>query len=334
VQITDFYGSFGLVTVFAVVLAQQLGAPLPALPVLLLAGAKAIDEPMHGAYALMLAVAASSIGNLVWFCAGRRYGYRVLRLVCRLSLSADSCVRRTETKFERYGLASLVVARFIPGLATLAPPLAGALGIRTAPFLTFSGVGTALWAGSGLVLGLLFYRQIDWLAARLAALGGLAILVVAALLALYVAYRAVDRWRFLRSLRAARIGVHELFDLITKGDQPVILDVRSATHRSLDGRSIPGAQPLDLERLEEALVKIPRHREVVVYCACPNDATAFTTAMLLRKRGIRRVRPLAGGIDAWVDAGLNIERLLPVTAETNPPSRRNAGATRPGHHAS
>jgi membrane protein DedA with SNARE-associated domain/rhodanese-related sulfurtransferase len=309
VQISDFYESFGLLTVFAVVLLQALGAPIPASPLLILAGAKAMDAPLHGVYALALAVAASGMGSVPWFYAGRRHGYRVLKLVCRLTLSPDSCVRRTESAFERYGVASLVVAKFIPGVARVAAPLAGALRTPLVPFLIYSGAGAALWAGSALVLGLLFNKQIGWLLARLADMGGLALVVLAGLLALYMAWRLVDRWRFLRSLRAARIGVTELYDMITKGDAPVILDVRSRTHRALDGRSIPGARPVDPDRLEETLVTGWREQEVIVYCACPNEASAFKVAQLLRARGIRRVRPLAGGIDAWVDAGLNIEPL-------------------------
>jgi membrane protein DedA with SNARE-associated domain/rhodanese-related sulfurtransferase len=307
VEITDFYGSLGLVTVFAVVLLQQLGAPIPASPILVLAGAKAIDDPLHGVYAVALAVAASGIGSIPWFYAGRRYGYRVLKLACRVTLSPDSCVRQTESTFERYGVASLVVAKFIPGLARVAAPLAGALRIRLIPFLIYSGAGAALWAASGLVLGLVFHRQVAWLLDRLAELGGLGVIALAAVLAIYVAFRFVDRWRFLKSLRAARIGVMELYEMISKGDDPLILDVRSETHRRIDGRSIPGARAVDPERLEETLSAIRRDQEVIVYCACPNEASAFKIAMLLRKRGIHKVRPLAGGIDAWVDAGLKTE---------------------------
>jgi membrane protein DedA with SNARE-associated domain/rhodanese-related sulfurtransferase len=306
---TGFYESFGLLTVFTVVLLQTLGAPIPASPLLILAGAKAMEDPLHGVYALALAVAASGIGSVPWYYAGRRHGYRVLKLVCRVTLSPDSCVRRTENAFERYGMASLVVAKFIPGFARVAAPLAGALRLRLAPFLIYSGAGAALWAGSALVLGLLFHQQIDWLLGRLADMGGLALVVLAALLALYIAWRLVDRWRFLRSLRAARIGVTELYEMITKGDAPVILDVRSRTHRARDGRSIPGARPVDPDRLEDTLVTSWREQEVIVYCACPNEATAFKVALSLRNRGIRKVRPLTGGIDAWVDAGLNIEPL-------------------------
>jgi len=297
----DFDG-LGLAAVFTVVLLQQLGAPIPASPLLILAGAKAVDEPLQGVSALALAVAASGLGSIPWFYAGRRYGYSVLKLVCRLTLSADSCVRQTERTFERYGLASLLVAKFIPGLARVAAPLAGALRVPIVSFLVYTSGGAALWAASGLALGLLFYRQVDWLLGRLAELGGIGLVLVAALVALYVAFKAVDRWRFRRSLRAARIGVKELYDMITRGDDPVILDVRSASHRKIDGRVIPGARALNPEQPEESILTLARGREVVVYCACPNEATAFKVALDLRKRGIRRVRPLAGGIDAWYEA--------------------------------
>jgi membrane protein DedA with SNARE-associated domain/rhodanese-related sulfurtransferase len=299
--IADLNG-IGLAAVFGVVLLQQLGAPIPASPLLILAGARAVDDPMQGAWALALAVAASSLGSVPWYYAGRRYGYRVLKLVCRITLSADSCVRQTERVFERYGLPSLLVAKFVPGLARVAAPLAGALRTPMLAFLVYTSGGAALWAGSGLVLGLLFYRQIDWLLGRLAGLGALGLVLLVAFLVLYVAFKAVDRWRFLRTLRSARIGVKELYEMISRGEEPVILDVRSASHRKLDGRIIPGARPMDPEQPEESLLILAREREVVVYCACPNEATAFKVALALRKRGIHRVRPLEGGIDAWFEA--------------------------------
>jgi len=302
VHITDFYESYGLLTVFAVVLLQQLGAPIPASPLLVLAGAKAMEDPVHGVWALILASAGSAIGSIPWFYAGRRYGHRVLKLVCRISLSPDSCVRRTEGAFERYGVPSLIVAKFIPGFARMAAPLAGALRIRLGPFLLYTSAGAALWAASALALGLVFYRQIDWLLDRLAAYGGFGLAFLTALLLLYVAFRFFDRWRFARTLRGARIAAAELYEMITRGEEPLVLDVRSESHRKIDGRAIPGAKPVDPERIEEGVLTMARGREVIVYCACPNEATAVKVALSLRKHGIRRVRPLAGGLDAWVAA--------------------------------
>jgi len=283
------------------VLVQQLGAPIPATPVLMLAGAHAAADPLYGVYALALAILASAIGSLPWFWAGRRYGYRVLKLVCRISLSPDGCVRQTENLFQRYGAAALVVAKFVPGLARVGPPLAGTFRFGAPAFLLFYGAGNALWAGVGLVAGLVFRAEIEWLVEWLAVFGGQALLIVFGFVALYVTYRWLARRRFLNSLRASRIGVAELRAMIGRGDAPIVLDVRSRTHRELDPRMIPGARAVDLEELEAALPDIPTGRDVVVYCACPNDATAVKVAMLLRSRGIGRVRPLAGGFDAWVN---------------------------------
>jgi membrane protein DedA with SNARE-associated domain/rhodanese-related sulfurtransferase len=292
----------GLIAVFSVVLVQQLGAPIPATPVLMLAGARAAADPLHGAYALGLAILASAIGSLPWFWAGRRYGYRVLRLVCRISLSPDACVRRTETLFERYGAASLVVAKFVPGLARVGPPLAGTFRYGAGGFLFFYGLGNALWAGAGLVAGVVFQAEIDWFIGALALFGGHAVLVVLGLLALYVAYRWLVRRRFLASLRTSRIEVAELKKRMERGEMPIVLDVRSSTHRKLDPRMIPGARAIDLEDLDGPLAQIPGGRDVVVYCACPNDATAVRVATLLRRHGISQVRSLAGGFDAWFKA--------------------------------
>jgi membrane protein DedA with SNARE-associated domain/rhodanese-related sulfurtransferase len=301
VHITDFYESYGLLTVFAMVLLQQLGAPIPASPILVLAGAKAMEDPVHGVWALLLAVVASTVGSVPWFYAGRRHGYRVLRLVCRISLSPDSCVRRTESAFERYGVASVIVAKFIPGFARVAAPLAGALQVHVHSFLIYTAAGAALWAGSALVAGLLFNRQIDWLLDRLAAFGVLGLILLIALLALYIAFRFVDRWRFRRQLRSARIAAAELYEMIRRGDDPLVLDVRSESHRKIDSRTIPGAKPVDPDRIDEGVLTIARLREVIVYCDCPNEATAVKVALLLRRHGVRRVRPLTGGLDAWVE---------------------------------
>ncbi len=288
-------------------LVEQLGAPVPALPVVLFAGARGIGDPFHLLYALVLATVASTIGDLAWFWAGRRYGHRVLRMLCRLSLSPDSCVRQTESTYERRGAATLVVAKFVPGLATVAPPVAGALGLRLSAFLVYSSAGAALYYGAALALGLVFHNQIDWLLERLTDLGLRALLVVVALFALYVAYRWWDRSRFVKSLHRGRIDADELSGMMDRGEDPIVLDVRSRTHRELDRRRIPGARGVELEDLERTLADVPRGREVVVYCACPNEVTAVKVAMLLRDRGFERVRPLAGGIDAWVAAGREIE---------------------------
>lgn len=303
------FAQYGLAALFAVVLAEQLGLPLPALPALLLAGALAADDPLYGVAALALAIVASTLGDYVWFRAGQRHGHRVLRLLCRISLSPDACVRQTENAYERRGVATLVIAKFVPGLSTLAPPLAGALGLSVSNFLLFNTAGAALWAGAGLIAGLLFHRQIDGLLAWLAQMGVVAALLLGAALALYIGYRWWDRRRTLGRLAGARITPAELAGRLTGDDPPLILDARSRLGREADGSRIPGALAVDLDDLDSVLAKIPAGREVVVYCACPNDASAVKLAWLLTQHGHTRVRPLAGGIDAWREAGLVLDTL-------------------------
>ncbi len=308
-SLSELFREYGLASVFVVVLLEQIGAPIPALPVLLLAGAAATQDPLYGLYALVLAMVASTLGDLAWYAAGRRYGHRVLKTLCRVSLSPDSCVRQTENTFERRGAATLIVAKFLPGLSTVAPPVAGALGLRPGTFLIFNGAGAALWAGVGILAGLLFHGQIDWLLERTSELGGPALAIVAALLAAYIGWKWWERHRFLKSLEAARISVDELYAMMGRGEKLVILDVRSKTHRDLHGLRIPGALPFDLDAIDHVASGISPDHEVIVYCACPNDASAVNVAGILRRRGFKRVRPLAGGIDAWTAAGLGLEQI-------------------------
>jgi membrane protein DedA with SNARE-associated domain/rhodanese-related sulfurtransferase len=302
-------GEHVLPTLFGALLAHQLGIPIPAFPLLIWAGAVSYGDPLLVAQAFVIATLAGALGNLPWYFAGRRYGYRILKLVCRVTLSPDSCVRQTENAFDRRGPSMLVVSRFLPGVETVAPPLAGALSLPLGRFILYDAAGSALRAAAGIALGLVFHDQVAWLLDRLTTLGTNAVLLLGALLGAYVAWRLAQRWRFLRSLRTARISVHELNDMMSRGQDPVVLDVRTAAHRRLDGRQIPGAHPVDLDALESTLERVPRDGEVVVYCACPNEATAAKVALKLRARGFRRVRPLGGGIDAWMSAGLAVERI-------------------------
>jgi len=298
-----------LPTLFGALLAHQLGIPIPAFPLLIWAGAVSYGDPLQVAQAFVIATLAGVVGDLPWYFAGRRYGYRILKLVCKVTLSPDSCVRQTESAFDRRGPSMLVVSRFLPGIETVAPPLAGALALPVGRFILYDAAGSALRAAGGLALGLVFHGEVGWLLDRLTALGTNTVLLLGVLLGGYVAWRFAQRWRFLRSLRTARISVHELNDMMSRGEDPVVLDVRTAAHRRLDGRQIPGAHPVDLDALESTLERVPRDGEVVVYCACPNEATAAKVALKLRARGFRRVRPLGGGIDAWMSAGLAVERI-------------------------
>ncbi|MGH8665107.1 MAG: DedA family protein, partial [Burkholderiales bacterium] len=235
-DLTALLGQFGVGLVFANVLLTQLGVPLPAVPTLILAGALAAGGHLSVLQALAVAVAAGSISASLWYAAGRRYGHRVLSALCRMSLSPASCVRQTERIFLRYGVGTLVIARFVPGLATITPPLAGALRLRLMKFLLFDAAGAALWAGAWLLVGWLFSRQIDAAIDWVARMGGYAVAAASLLLAIYMIIKWFERHRFLAQLRAARIAVSELYDMIERGEEPLILDVRSAAALGVDRR--------------------------------------------------------------------------------------------------
>jgi len=309
----------GLGFVFLNVLAQQLGLPVPVVPTLVVAGAVAASGKMSAAALYALAVAACVMADSAWYTAGRRYGGRVMSLLCRVSLSPDSCVSQTQNAFERWGAKALLIAKFVPGLALIAPPLAGATRMQLGRFLAFSALGAGLWVGAALVAGALLRTQIERLLPQAAQVGGTAALLVLLLVAAYIAYRWWERRRFLAALDMARISVEELRRQIEQGAAPVIVDVRSTTAQTLEARRIPGAVNVPVQEAARHLSELPRDREIILYCTCPNEASAAKVARLLMNNGFRRVRPLKGGLEAWIEAGHPVEAFaLPAPGTAGP----------------
>ena len=265
-QLTTLVAQYGLWLVFANVFVEQVGAPLPAVPTLMVAGALAAGGSASVPAIVAVAVAASLAGDLMWYYAGRHYGMRVLQLLCRISLSPDSCVRDTQSRFVRLGAASLIYAKFVPGFSTVAPPLAGAMRVRFAPFLAYRTIGAALWAGLAAGAGMLFARQIDWALARLGAMGGYALAVVLGALAAFIAFKWWERQRFFKALRMARIPVDALYRLMQDGQQPVVVDVRSLAARARDPRRVPGAIAVNLDNLDAHVGELPLDRDIILYC--------------------------------------------------------------------
>jgi membrane protein DedA with SNARE-associated domain len=257
---------YGVALVFANVLVEQIGIPIPALPTLLVAGSLVRAGKLSFLALLGAAVVASLAADTVWYYLGRRYGHRVLKTLCRISLSPDSCVRQTEGIFEKWGMASVVAAKFITGFSTVAPPLAGAMGAKLPAFLFYDALGTILWAGSGLILGFTFHRAIGDVLSFLESLGTGAFYLLAAALVLFVLFKWWQRRRFYRALRMARIGVDELRSLFEKGERPVVVDVRGPGERQRDPRRIPGAMTMDMSELDAKLPGIPPEVEIVLYC--------------------------------------------------------------------
>ncbi|MEO8418845.1 MAG: VTT domain-containing protein [Methylophilaceae bacterium] len=307
-NLLTLYTQHGLLAIFSGVFLEQMGAPIPALPFLLLAGASAANDGAFAAKALFIALLASVLADTLWFFAGRRFGRGVLALLCRISISPDSCVRQSELSFARRGVATLVIAKFVPGLSTLAPPLAGAIGMSPLSFTIYNAAGTALWAGSGIAAGLIFHDQIEHLLASLTDLGSLAMMVVAGLLGLYISWRLLRRWRVARALaNVPRVYPDELAKMIDQGSKMVIIDVRLATAELPLIERIPGARHIEVSAIESVSIDDwPDDARIITYCSCPNDVSAVKAALLLSKRGIG-AQVLKGGIEGWTEAGYPLD---------------------------
>jgi len=305
-QLIALIQKHGLWLVFANVLAEQAGVPIPAYPTLIIAGAYLTLGEYRLLALVLVGALAAVIADTFWYLAGRRFGTRVLRTLCRISLSPDSCVRQTETIFERFGPASMIFAKFVPGFASVATALAGALGLRYWKFVLFDLVGSLLWVGVAVAIGYLFRDAIGDALETLQSLGKWGLVLVVSAFAAWIATKWWRRILFIRQLRMDRVTVEELKTLLDANEVGVILDVRSTLSQQASGR-IPGARRVDIKKITEGLDGVPTDGEVVVYCACPNEASAVKVAEKLRAAGFKRVRPLHGGIDAWIAAGLEVE---------------------------
>lgn len=290
--------TYGVLIVFAVVLLEQIGLPIPAFPILIVAGALAMVGDFSWPACLAVSLAACLISDFFWYAAGRRYGKRILKVLCKISLSPDYCVSQTEDNFNRYGPKALIVAKFIPGFNTIAPPLAGAMGTSTPLFLFYSVLGGLLWSGVGIGLGAYFHTSVDQVLDVLSTMGSTALMVLLGLLALFIVFKWWERRRFQQGMLVERIGIDELIDLIDGGHDPAIIDARSATAQKLE-QSIPGALVFHSTPLEQLLALLHKDRHIVVYCSCPNDVSAAHVAKQLLAQGFHRTRALHGGLDAW-----------------------------------
>jgi membrane protein DedA with SNARE-associated domain len=256
----------GYAVVFAWVAAEQLALPVPSEPVLLMAGALAGAGLLELPVVVAVGVTASLLSDVIWYEIGRVRGSRVTRVLCRISLEPDSCVRRSQDIFARYGGGSLLVAKFVPGLNTVAQPLAGILGMRRSRFLLYDAVGALLWIGTYTGLGYVFSEQIGRVVAHARSLGSWLIGLAFAGLVFYIAGKYIRRQRFIRHLRIARITAADLKEKLDAGETLTIVDLRHQLDFGADPMMIPGAVHLSPEELERRSEEIPHDRDVVLYC--------------------------------------------------------------------
>jgi membrane protein DedA with SNARE-associated domain/rhodanese-related sulfurtransferase len=298
---------YGLAFVFLNVLLLQAGLPVPAYPTLIITGALASRGGAPIPALILTAVAASLIADMAWYRAGHKYGGRILNTICRISLSPDACVRQTESIFARWGARSLAVAKFIPGFASVATAMAGVVRLPAWKFVVFDAIGATLWAGVAVVVGYLFRDAIAGVLEVFATLGKIGLWLIAVAFVIYLAAKWWERQRFIWQLRMDRVTVDELHQMMTKGQLGKVIDVRTPISQATTGK-IPGAITVDVKNLRVDLLAIAPESEVVVYCACPNEYTAAKVAKALMQHGFKNVRPLFGGIEAWIEAGHAVEQ--------------------------
>jgi membrane protein DedA with SNARE-associated domain/rhodanese-related sulfurtransferase len=311
----QFFEDYGVVLLPVLTVAEQLGLPLPAVPALLAVGALAA----HGRISIPLVLGAISVAALAidfaWYELGRRRGAKVLGKLCRLSLEPDSCLRRAESIFARHGARSMLVAKFVPGLTTVMPPLAGVFAVSRVRFALYDLAGVLLWAGSWLTLGYFFNDAIGLISARATALGRMLVLVIVTALAGYILVKYGRRHLFLRKLRTTSVSPQALKRRLDAGEDVTIIDLRTPLDVAATPYAIPGSRWLAADAIDEHEAEFLRSREVVLYCASPNDATSARMALQLKHKGITRVRPLEGGLAAWMALKFPVRRVwLPVAA--------------------
>lgn len=262
----EFLVVHGYVVLLVWVFLEQAGLPLPSIPLLLATGALAGMQRLNFGVSLLLCVAGAVAADTIWYQLGRLKGIKIVQWLCKISLEPDSCVRRTEGVFEKQGAKSLLVAKFLPGLSAVATPLAGIFQMKLRRFLIFDALGALLWSGTYLGLGYVFSGQIERIALKAQQLGGSMLALLIGFLTCYVAYKFLARQRFLRELRIARITPEELKFLLDAGDPVTIVDLRHSMDFEADPETIPGAFRMDASELEEKDERLPRDREVILYC--------------------------------------------------------------------
>jgi len=310
---THFLLVYGYLLLFAWVLVEQLGIPIPASPVMLAAGALSAEGSLSFFTAFAAVVVAAVMSDTTWFLLGRRYGHGILRRLCKLSLEPNTCVRRTQDSMGRRGAVMLLFAKFVPGLAILAPPIAGQYRMPVWRFLFFDTLGTLIWAAALLLGGRFFGVALNHNPALLAWAGRFSGALLLAGIIGFLVVRVMRRRATLRKLAASRIEPVELKRMLDGGEEVYIVDLRHPLEILTDPYTLPGAMQFAPQTVTERQHEIPRDRDVVLYCTCPSEATAARTALLLLKHGIERVRPLRGGYDEWKRLGFPLEDIPPTT---------------------
>ena len=297
---------------FGWVLIEQGGLPIPSVPLMLAAGTMSAAHKIHVAYALPVVMLACLISDSAWYFLGQRYGSKVLNLLCRFSFEAATCVSKTQGSVTRRGAVTLLFAKFVPGLSTMAAPIVGQAEVPYSTFVVYDMAGTLIWASAWLFAGRFFGDIAKRSSDFFSTLSHFAVLLVLLMVVTWQVYRLVKRRQFLTDLRGLRLEPAQLLAMMDDArragtELPFIVDLRHPLDVLPDPRVLPGAMRIGPDDLKQQSSMIPRDRDIVLYCTCPSEETSAKIALELRRMGIHRVRPLRGGLQGWKDAGYPLE---------------------------
>ncbi|MEO6982047.1 MAG: VTT domain-containing protein [Edaphobacter sp.] len=333
-----FFVHYAYLIIFVWVLVEQVGVPIPSIPVLLTAGTLTATHRLSHSAVLLTVLAACMVSDSLWFFLGRRYGNSVLKLLCRLSLEASTCVSKTEGYFSRRGASTLLFSKFIPGLSTVAPPIAGQTGFSYARFFFWDLAGSIIWAETFILAGRFFGDLAKKSAPFFSWLGHFAFFIFIVMVLGFLAQRIWKQRKFLREVRELRLEPAELMSMLETAEKngtrpPFIVDLRHPLDYLPDPRVLPGALRIGPNELRQHSEIIPHDRDVILYCTCPSEETSAKLAMQLHKMGVYRVRPLRGGFDGWKQAGYPLvdyvtdaptsgalQQILPASTQPTVPS--------------
>lgn len=294
--------TYGLWIIFLITLFQSIGLPLPAFAILIVTAAVTPITAIDIISLIVTATLGSLIGDIILYFAGKRLGTSILGKLCRISLSPDSCVKSSGDIFSRYGPPALAVVKFVPGLSTLAPVVAGVYAMPIFSFIAFSMLAAAFYSVSAVSLGVLFRHEIGSLIATLTEFGKLGLFIVIISFGIYLFVKWLQRYRLIRQFKTDRVTVNDLVELMQENPGHIIFDARPEDQRTRNG-FIPGSIPISDINLTEIANLYAAYDEIIIYCSCPNELTAAKYADKLRRSGLKRIRPLLGGVDEWAKSG-------------------------------
>jgi len=311
----------GYWVLFASVVGRQACLPIPANLLLLAAGALAGQGRLNPMAILACSVAAFILVDFAWYEAGRRWGTKTLRFFCSVSQDPHSCAETLVRNFSTRAPRSLLISKFVFGLDAVASPISGICGMGWNQFVIFDGLGALAWSSAYMIAGYVLHDQLDRIAVDSQKIGEMLWLAAIAALGCLLARRLFRWYRFLYEFRLAQISPEELNDKLKMGDQLLVLDLQGSIKLPSEAPAIPGSIRMDPHRLEGYIkqsrgVHLRTDREVILYGASSKDSSSARVALALRRRGFEKVRPLTGGLPAWLNRGYPVTRNPPMLSHT------------------